>query len=523
MSIITSLNNRGYAIHKTTKNEDIINKIKKELLISPKVFGNAFSVIKEYPIYLESDTKLYVPKCYGIEKFGYPLNDKLNNGIDCPNLNFNGKLRDIQQAPVDAYIENVIDKKKLGGIISVPCGFGKTIMAIYIACYFKKKTLFISHKDFLNEQFINSIKLFVPNAKIGKIKQSTVDVENKDIVIATLQSLAIRDYDNSIFSDFGLVIIDECHHIASEVFSKAFRKMNIRITLGLSATLNRKDGLRKVFEWYLGKSVYKIKNDNNECNMIVHLHKYFVHDLNYSYVKLMYNGTPNFVSMINNITSYMPRTIFIINLLKEVLINDPDRKILILSERKNQLKDLEQLIKADEIASYGYYIGGMRMTDLDISATKQIILATYQMSSEGLNIPTLNTVILASPIGDIQQSVGRILREKKTERKYIPLCIDIYDDFSLFKFKGNKRINYYKTNGYKIKNYIENELILSDDEDKDNTNKKCYFINDDDDEKEPKRKPKEPKKEPKKSLFIEDEEEPKPKQKPKKSLFIDDD
>ena len=248
---MTSLNNRGYGITKTPENKDLITKIKSELLISPKIFSNSFTsnVNKEYPIYLESDNKLYIPKCYGIEKFGYPIDDKLGLGVDCPLLDFKGKLRDIQQAPIDAFIDNVITKKKLGGIISVPCGFGKTIMAIYVACYFKKKTLFISHKDFLNEQFINSIKTFVPNARIGKIKQSKIDVENKDIVIATLQSLAIREYDSKIFSDFGLVIIDECHHIASEVFSRAFRKMNIRITLGLSATLNRKDGLRKVFEW----------------------------------------------------------------------------------------------------------------------------------------------------------------------------------------------------------------------------------------------------------------------------------
>jgi len=128
------------------------------------------------------------------------------------------------------------------------------------------------------------------------------------------------------------------------------------------------------------------------------------------------------------------------------------------------------------------------MSDLDISATKQIILATYQMSSEGLNIPTLNTVILASPISDIQQSVGRILREKKTERKYKPLCIDIFDDFSLFKFKGFKRIKYYKNNGYLIKTFIDNELVIDggcygggddDDEDSKEAKKKCVFINDD--------------------------------------------
>jgi superfamily II DNA or RNA helicase len=492
LQIMTSLSNRGYGITKTPENKELINKIKSELLISPKIFSNSFTsnVAKEYPIYLESDNKLYIPKCYGIEKYGYPIDDKLSHGLDCPLLDFKGKLRDIQQAPIDAFIDNVITKKKLGGIISVPCGFGKTIMAIYVACYFKKKTLFISHKDFLNEQFITSIKTFVPNARIGKIKQSKIDIENKDIVIATLQSLAIREYDSKIFNDFGLVIIDECHHIASEVFSRAFRKMNIRITLGLSATLNRKDGLRKVFEWYLGKSVYKIKTDVNDCDMIVNLHKYFVHDIEYSYVKTMYNGTPNIVAMVNNICNYKPRTIFIINLLKDVLKKEPERKILILSERKNQLKDIEELIAKDEIASYGYYVGGMKMSDLDISATKQIILATYQMSSEGLNIPTLNTVILASPISDIQQSVGRILREKKTERKYKPLCIDIFDDFSLFKFKGYKRIKYYKNNGYLIKTYIDNELVNNsnedgneddnegggDDEDK---KKKCVFIDDD--------------------------------------------
>jgi superfamily II DNA or RNA helicase len=264
--------------------------------------------------------------------------------------------------------------------------------------------------------------------------------------------------------------------------------MNIRITLGLSATLNRKDGLRKVFEWYLGKSVYKIKTDVSDCDMIVNLHKYFVHNIEYSFVKTMYNGTPNIVGMVNNICNYKPRTVFIINLLKDVLKLEPDRKVLILSERKNQLKDIEELIINDNIASYGYYVGGMKMSDLDISATKQIILATYQMSSEGLNIPTLNTVILASPISDIQQSVGRILREKKTERKYKPLCIDILDDFSLFKFKGFKRIKYYKNNGYLIKTFIDNELVVDggcygggddDDEDGKETKKKCVFINDD--------------------------------------------
>ena len=257
--------------------------------------------------------------------------------------------------------------------------------------------------------------------------------------------------------------------------------MNIKITLGLSATLNRKDGLRKVFEWYLGKSVYTHKADKNTGDMIVQVHKFFSPAVEYSNIKTFYNGQPNIVACINNICSFKPRTLLIINILKSILKEENDRKILILSERKNQLKDIEELIKSENIGSYGYYIGGMKMTDLDISATKQIILATFQMSSEGLNIPTLNTLILASPISDIQQSVGRILREKKEDRKYNPLCIDIYDELKVFRNKGYKRLEYYKKNGYIIKNYLED--ILINDNEIDNNEKAeiniSYFIDDD--------------------------------------------
>ena len=91
----------------------------------------------------------------------------------------------------------------------------------------------------------------------GAVESAVMEQKDKDIVIASLQSLAMRNYDIDIFKDFGLVIIDEVHHTGAEVFSKAFQNINSNIILGLSATLNRKDGLRKVFEYYIGKSVYK--------------------------------------------------------------------------------------------------------------------------------------------------------------------------------------------------------------------------------------------------------------------------
>lgn len=462
----------GYGIEKKN-NDELINELKEELTVTPKNFNSTEKT--KFAIYSENNKRIYIPRYYGLQKFGIPLSNKLSKGEDCPNLIFNGNLREQQKDPVNNFIEAANDPQKMGGIISVPCGFGKTIMAVYIACYFKKKTMFVSHKDFLNQQFLESVKQFVPNARIGKIKQSKVDVENKEFVIASLQSLAMREYDINIFKDFGLVIIDEVHHTGAEVFSKAFKYMNVPIILGLSATLNRKDGLRKVFENYIGKSVYK-HVDTEKIEVNVEMHKYFESDIDYCNNLLLWNGKPNLAGMINNICKYEKRSLFIYDLVINILKKENNRKILILSERRNQLKYFEKLFDKTDY-SIGYYIGGLSQNVLDISSKKQIILATYQMAAEGMNIPTLNTVIFASPISDIQQAIGRILREKPSERKYTPLCIDIWDQFSLFIVKGFTRIKYYKKNNYTIKYFSNNEEIIYQDKNEEE-DKKFKFIED---------------------------------------------
>lgn len=489
--MFTILSSNGYGILKSSLGEDKVSKIKEDLTNTPyKGFsGMGASDSNEdngtFVIYKENDKRIYVPRYYGLQNYGVPTLDKLGNGMDCPNLIFKGSLREPQKEPIEKFIKAAEDPLKRGGIISVPCGFGKTIMGVYLSCHFKKKTMFISHKDFLNQQFIETVKEFVPDAQIGIIKQKKVEVLGKDIIVASLQSLAMREYPPEIFNDIGLVIIDEVHHTGAQVFSKCFKNLNHPIILGLSATLNRKDGMRKVFEYYIGKSVYNYKSkESTEVN--VKIHKYFETDPKgeYGVAKKLWNGALNSAGMINNIANYEHRNKYIINILKEILEKDKDRKILILSERRNQLKIFEEAIKDENIpASYGYYVGGMTQKDLDISSTKDIILATYQLASEGFNVPSLNTVIFASPISDIQQSIGRILRQKANERKYIPLCIDIWDQYASFINKGYKRIAYYKKYGYDIEYYDNGVLLQVKKDDDDNSGKpgksvKIAFIDD---------------------------------------------
>jgi superfamily II DNA or RNA helicase len=110
-------------------------------------------------------------------------------------------------------------------------------------------------------QWIERIETFLPGARIGKIQGDIIDIENKDIVIGMLQSLSSKEYDGQIWDQFGLTVFDECHHLSAEVFSKIMINIVTNYTLGLSGTMKRKDGLTKVFEYFIGPVVHKEKTD----------------------------------------------------------------------------------------------------------------------------------------------------------------------------------------------------------------------------------------------------------------------
>jgi superfamily II DNA or RNA helicase len=448
---MTSLSRQGYSIKKEHYDEKDINIIKKELTVEVQNHMFEHLEAKKYSLYQENKSKLYIPKYYGLQRFGIPERNVIGQGETRPNMNFVGSLRDYQIEQVDAFLNACDDPTKMGGIVSIGCGGGKTVIAINIACRLKLKTLFISHKDFLNVQFAERVKMFSPDSSVGIIKQNKIKVEDKDFVVGSLQSIAMRDYDTDIFKDFGLVIIDEVHHCSAEVFSKALIKTCSPFVLGLSATLNRKDGLRKVFEWFIGIPVIKPINNTDDNDIDVIYYHFNADNLEYNKIETMFNGKISAVKMLGNVVAYKPRILFIVNAIVENM--NKDRQLLVLSERKLLLAEIYKLLNNLEGFNYtmGYYIGGMSQTKLNESAKANIILATTHMSSEGLDIPSLNSLILVSPMSDIEQSVGRILRSKVSDRIVKPLIIDIVDNFSIFTNRFNKRRAYYKKKKYNIK------------------------------------------------------------------------
>jgi superfamily II DNA or RNA helicase len=437
---------RGYTVSKSDLTPEQINAIRKMQTAKPvnsnAAFGAASTV--EFPIYRESPNKMYLPRYKGEQLFG-PIQRYAIPEPDTIELPFIGSLRENQVPVVDAFFAFILRNLGGGGLLELPCAYGKTIIALYIIAKLGLKTLVVVGKEFLLNQWIEKIHMFLPDAKIGKIQGPIIDVDNCDIVIGMLQSLSQKEYDASVFQSFGLTIFDEVHHISSEKFSQILFKFVTKYTLGLSATMDRKDGTTFVFKQFLGDVVFKGENTEKH-NVEVRAIEYESKDHEFNIVETDFRGNPKYSTMVVKLCNFVDRSNFIIQVIRDLILEQPNAQIMILAHNRSILTYLHDSIAEQNIASVGYYVGGMREAALKESEEKQIVVATYAMAAEALDIKSLSTLIMVTPKTDIVQSVGRILRE----RHKTPLVIDIVDKHAVFQNQWVKRRRYYKKCEYTI-------------------------------------------------------------------------
>ena len=465
------LGKKGYTIPKQTISTNDILEIKKILNVKPNVNQNIMGNNSySFPIYRESNTKLYVPRYFGEDKYGMLKNKKISEGQDI-NIHFKGDLFNYQKNIITKYVNHVKKTSSGGGLLDVEPGKGKTVMALNIISKLNKKTLIVVHKTFLMNQWEERIQQFLPNAKVGRIQGQVIDIDNKDIVIGMLQSLCRPNYDNSIFDCFGLSVYDECHHLSAEVFSNCLNSIVTNYTLGLSGTMTRKDGLTKVFKWFLGPVIHKEHSQKN-IKVLVKKVNYIVDDDEFNDVISDFRGQIQYSSMITKLCNYDYRSNFIVDIIDFELKENENQQIMVLSQNKSLIHYLLKRLN-DKNMDVGLYLGGMKDNELKKSESKKIILATYSMASEGLDIKTLTTLIMATPKSDICQSVGRILRQKHEH----PLVIDIVDKHKIFKNQYKKRESYYKKQNFDIltlnnSNYFTQKSCKNDNDIKSFLNKK---------------------------------------------------
>ncbi len=465
---------KGYYISKSDISDEQLKKIKKDLKVKPKTmdFGAKETQEDSYKLYKITKKFIILPKYYGIEHFG---NVEFKTEPDKNEIKFNGALRDYQVPIVETLLKHLNEKG--GGLLSVPCGRGKTLMAIYIAHRLGVKTLVVTHKSFLLKQWQNQIKRFC-ETDAGTIRGKKIDIENKQFVVGMIQSMSMKDYDSDVFDKFGLVIYDESHHCASKVFSQALMKTCCKYTLALSATPYRTDGLIKVMHWFLGETIYREKlRINNQ--VVAKVFNYTSADDKFTEKKYAYGpqiGKPNIVKMMGNLIQLKQRTNNLINLINEIR-KDPDRKIIILSKYVDHLKEMKEgvdnLIKKDvedgkileDEVKTTLYIGAMKQFQREeAEAEGDIFFATNDLAREGLDIERLNTVVLATSQKDVNQSVGRAMRKLLENGDLRPLIIDFADDLSSFKNHCRLRKTFYRQCKYLIEEYeIDEDKFTHDD------------------------------------------------------------
>jgi superfamily II DNA or RNA helicase len=435
------LSHKGFLIKKDGMTPTEIAKLKKDLFVSPIQIGSDFQISDKFPVFRESESRFRIPRFYGISTFGTPIN-QLDSGISI-DVTFTGQLKKetFQDIACEKCIETLSTKG--GGILSLGTGFGKTTCALYILSHFKVKTLIIVHKEFLMNQWIERIHQFLPSASIGIIQQNKIDTK-KDIVIAMLQSLSMKEYTSDTFKGFGFTIIDETHHVCSKVFSRALFSYTSKMILGLSATPNRKDGLTRVLHWFIGDIIFQAGRENEKNVEIVST--YLTYPLYSSEPPLNVLGKVNLPEIINQIVVIPERNAKIIELIKDSL--QEQRKIIVLSDRRKHCETLLESLVSQNISA-GLYMGGMHQSVLKENESCDVILATYSLAHEGLDIPSLNTLIFATPKTDIVQSAGRILRETGNKSHY-PKIYDLIDTYGPLPNQYKKRLQYYKKAGFNI-------------------------------------------------------------------------
>ena len=299
-------------------------EIKKELTVRPQVNGDYGFPPPPFKVFRTTKNGVCVPRFYGTSKIGEPKEDKRPEPTRI-NTKFVGQLRDATHQN-EAHAAAI---QAGHGILSLPCGFGKTTVSLAIACKLGYRTMIVVHKEFLANQWKERIQQFCPGATIGVVQQNKKEVDC-DFVIAMLQSLSLKEYSFGDFDSIGTVIVDEAHHICAKVFSQSLFKMCPRHIYGLSATPVRKDGLSKVLHWFMGPTFFAVERENQ-----IHVEVFPV-----QYDCPMFknpppctrNGQLSLVNMITELVEHRDRNRMLTSLVKKA--SSGTRQLLVLSDRR---------------------------------------------------------------------------------------------------------------------------------------------------------------------------------------------
>ncbi len=381
------------------------------------------------------------------------VEDKRCSGLPIE-ASFKGKLRQIQEKALNSILDYEI------GILSAGTAFGKTVVGAALIAEKKVNTLILVHRKQLMEQWKQRLLMFLelPDKSIGQIGGSK-DKSTKIIDIAMLQTLNRKGKIKDIVSEYGLVIVDECHHISAFSFEQVMKTARAKYVLGLTATPIRKDGHQPILFMQCGPIRFKIQNkDIADQKVLKHtvIPKYT--DFCSSSGFFSNEKDKSIQDIYSELIQDQNRNQIILN---DVIAALGNKRIpLLLTERKEHVdyfeKELTPIVKNIIVLRAG--MGKKKLEEkmkmlMNLSDDEsRIIISTGKYIGEGFDNARLDTLFLAMPVswrGTLEQYVGRLHRNHHSKKE---LIVYDYADINepVLKRMFDKRLRGYRAIGYEV-------------------------------------------------------------------------
>lgn len=339
-------------------------------------------------------------------------------------------------------------KEGTSHVLEAPTGSGKTYMGSAIACLLGEATLIVCTKSDLMESWRQTLigLIGIPPDQIGIAQADKLDYKGKRFVLGMVHSLAMEDkYPDEFWRAFGLVIFDETHRMAADTFQKVCQRSPARLRLGLSATPLRADGKNPVIQGHIGQVLVK-------GTQIPMKPKVLVQPTGWSTPAYIKAGgqTPAFLAMLDKAVAHDPKRNNLIARFVYTAVVKKNRATTVVMSSSIAHLDLLHLAIGQYISGehIGKYVGGLSKDELQTNAHKRVVLATYQMCSEGTDFPHWDTLVYGTPKSNVTQIQGRILREKPG--KLQPVIFDLLDNPSIYQAFYRKRLTQYYSVGANV-------------------------------------------------------------------------
>jgi len=459
------IDRRGFVLRRRCVSKELEALIRDELIVKPEL-TNEFKESEYFKVYTEDDDNYYLPKFWAEENIGIEpiINFKIKSK-QLARFKFKGMLRNTLASPQIDVIESMLSifydsansklKPYASSIISIRTGGGKTVLGLFMACFLGYRTVIFCHNSSLFDQWIERIEEYVDDARIGIIRGDKIKISGCNIVIAMIQTVMTgkKDY-GKILSNFNFVIYDECHHLGAKVFSSVMRQFQPPYSLGLSATVDRDDKLDKVFKWSLGQVGYQMEG-SLDYDIGIQVYKFDITDCGkFKPLINRFTKKPNITAMSVNLTEIPERNAMIVEVIRKTFEAAPSRQMVVISHFVDHLDKLYELLNPLFPDKVGLYTGPIvkklkleQKTELEL---KPIILATYKIMCEGIDIKTLDCIFIVTPMKKVLQSCGRILRKHKDEYEHIPLMMEVYDQLAVYNGMHRSRMGQYKDKYLKL-------------------------------------------------------------------------